>query len=183
MGLDSGPVWLVAGLGNPGERYAKTRHNAGARAVRRLAANLELNLRPAKSKALVAKSVVDGVQLVLSCPLSFMNESGRPVAALLKYFEVDSENLIVVHDDIDLITADLRVKFGGGSAGNHGVDSIVEVLGTKDFHRVRIGVGRPSSPRVDPADYVLEPMSKKSLEELADVEERAAEAVLSIVLQ
>lgn len=183
MGLDSGPVWLVAGLGNPGERYAKTRHNAGARAVRRLAANLELNLRPAKSKALVAKSVVDGVQLVVACPLSFMNESGRPVAALLKYFKVDSGNLIVVHDDIDLVTADLRVKFGGGSAGNHGVDSIVEMLGTKDFHRVRIGVGRPSSPRVDPADYVLEPMSKKSLEELADVEERAAEAVLEIVQQ
>lgn len=181
MGLASGPVWLVAGLGNPGDRYANTRHNAGARAVGLLAADLGLKLRPAKTKALVAKSVVGGVQLVLSCPLSFMNESGRPVAALLKYFKVDPENLIIVHDDIDLLTADIRVKFGGGSAGNHGVDSVVDVVGTKDFHRVRIGVGRPSSPRVDPADYVLEPLSKKSLEELADAEARAAHAVLSII--
>ena len=181
MGLGSGPIWMAAGLGNPGDRYSKTRHNAGARAVGRLAGDLGVKLRPARSKALVADTVTDGVRLVLACPQSFMNESGRPIAALLRFFKVEPENLIIVHDEIDLVTAKLKVKFGGGSAGHHGVESVVKALGTKDFHRVRIGVGRPLNPRVDPADYVLEAMSKKSLEELAEAEERAAQAVLSII--
>lgn len=181
MGLPAAPTWIAAGLGNPGERYSKTRHNAGARAIEHLAADLGVKLRPAKPQALVADAIVDAARLVLCFPQSFMNESGRPVAALLRFFKVDPERLIVVHDDIDLVTADLRTKFGGSSAGHHGVESIVETLGTKDFHRVRIGVGRPSSPEADPADYVLAPMSKKSSEELAGAEARAAQAVLSII--
>ncbi|MGH2689878.1 MAG: aminoacyl-tRNA hydrolase [Actinomycetota bacterium] len=174
-------LWVVVGLGNPGERYARTRHNAGARALARLAGELGVRLRAWKGQALVGEGRHDGKRLVLAVPATYMNESGRAVGALKRWYKVPPERIVVVHDEIDLPAGTLRLKIGGGSAGNRGVESVVENLGTKDFHRVRIGVGRPASSHQDAADWVLEPMSSKAAEELEAVEARAAEAVLELV--
>jgi PTH1 family peptidyl-tRNA hydrolase len=110
-----------------------------------------------------------------------MNESGRAVAALKRWFKVPPERIVVLHDEIDIPAGTLRLKLGGGSAGNHGIDSVVEHLGTKDFYRVRIGVGRPPSSRQEPADWVLEVMPSRVAEEQAEAEARAAESVLELV--
>jgi PTH1 family peptidyl-tRNA hydrolase len=178
---DVDDVWLAVGLGNPGERYARTRHNAGARAARLLSDLLGVRLRAWKGPALVGEGRHGDTRLVVAVPTTYMNESGRAVAALKRWYKVPPERIIALHDEIDLPAGALRLKLGGGSAGNHGIDSIVEHLGTKDFHRVRIGVGRPASPRQEPADWVLEVMSARAAEEQAEVEARAADAVLELV--
>lgn len=177
--MDDG--WLVVGLGNPGERYARTRHNAGARAVALLARDLGVRMRAWKGPALVGEGRHGDQRLVVAAPTTYMNDSGRAVAALKRWFKVPPERIVVLHDEIDLPAGSLRLKLGGGTAGNHGVDSVVEHLGTKDFYRVRIGVGRPASSRQEPADWVLETMSSKAAEELADMEARAAESVLELI--
>lgn len=179
FGVDD--VWLVVGLGNPGERYARTRHNAGARAVGRLAEELGVRMRAWKGPALVGEGRHGDKRVVLAAPTTYMNESGRAVAALKRWFKVPPERIVVLHDEIDIPAGTLRLKLGGGSAGNHGIDSVVEHLGTKDFYRVRIGVGRPPSSRQEPADWVLEVMPSKVAEELAEAEARAAESVLELV--
>lgn len=182
-------VWLAAGLGNPGEKFENTRHNAGARAVARLADELGVRLsapksrlRPGKPAASVAQAMTDGGRLILARPGTFMNESGRAVASLLRWYKVASENLIVVHDEIDLPQGALRIQFRRGSGGHRGVNSIIRTAGTQDFYRIRIGVGRPPpGSHEEPADYVLEPMSKAAAGQLAETEARAARAVLSLV--
>jgi PTH1 family peptidyl-tRNA hydrolase len=174
-------VWLAVGLGNPGTRYGGTRHNAGSRAVERLAKKLGVRLKSNRAPALAGDAHIDGVRLVLACPSTYMNESGRAVAALVRQKGIDPEHLIVVHDEIDLPAGSLRIKFGGGSAGHHGVDSVVNALGTRDFYRVRIGVGRSAHPSQEPSDFVLEPISRNDAPVLVDVEARAAEAVLSLI--
>lgn len=173
--------WLAVGLGNPGTRYGGTRHNAGSRAVERLAAKLGVKLKSNRALARAGDAHTDGVRLILACPSTYMNESGKAVAALVRQKGIDPEHLIVVHDEIDLPAGSLRIKFGGGSAGHHGVDSVVDVLGTKDFYRVRIGVGRPPNPQQEPSKFVLEPISRNDAPVLVDVESRAAEAVLSLI--
>lgn len=112
-----------------------------------------------------------------------MNDSGLAVSPLCRWFKIEPQSLIVIHDEIDLATGALRLKFGGSTAGNHGLDSIVENLGTRDFFRVRIGVGRPARPGDEPAKHVLQKMSRKAAEELAEMEEVAAEAALAIIDQ
>lgn len=118
---------------------------------------------------------------MLARPSTYMNESGRALAALLRYYRIDPDHLIVVHDDVDLPSGVLRVKKGGGSAGHHGVDSITGALGTKDFFRIRIGVGRPVSDELVPPDFLLRPMSRKEVGVLGEAESRAADAVLALV--
>jgi len=180
--------WLVVGLGNPGDKYQRTRHNAGARALDCFAGEFLVKLRapaaklrPGKPPAHVGESSVDGDRLVMARPSTFMNDSGRAVAALLRWYKVHPENLIVVHDDIDLADGAIKVKRAGGSGGHHGIESIVEYLGTRDFYRVRIGVGRPESPGQDPADYVLDQMSPTAVAQLALAETEAARAALAVI--
>ena len=175
------PAWLVVGLGNPGARYELTRHNAGARAVERLAKRFDVKLRSTRSVAYLGEARSGGTRLYLARPKTFMNESGRAVGALVHLKGLGPENVIVLHDEIDLPAGSIKVKIGGGSAGNRGIESVVRSLGSKDFYRVRIGVGRPPHPMQDPADFVLEPMSKKHALELSGLEERAGDAVLSLV--
>jgi PTH1 family peptidyl-tRNA hydrolase len=174
-------AWLVVGLGNPGTRYAGTRHNAGSRALERLASRIGVKLRSSRALARTGDVHLEGQRLVLACPTTYMNESGRAVAALVRQKGIEPGRLIVVHDEIDLPAGALRVKFGGGTAGHHGVDSVVAALGTKDFYRIRIGVGRPMNPLHDPSKFVLEPISKVDAPVLVDVEARAADAVLSLI--
>lgn len=174
-------LWLAVGLGNPGREYETTRHNAGARAVERLARRLGAPLRPSRDLALRGDAVVEGVRLLLARPTTYMNESGRAVARMARRSGIDPEHLVVLHDDIDLRAGALRLKKGGGTAGHHGLDSIAGAIGSKDFYRVRIGVGR--SPRKDPVDWVLERMGKREAEEAAVTEEEAGDAVLAIVVE
>lgn len=171
---------LVVGLGNPGPEYESTRHNAGARAVEILAARLGARLKRSRLPALVV-DVRDGdARMVLARPTTYMNESGRAVARLCSYFKIPLDRLVVVYDEIDLEFGRLRVREGGGTAGHQGLNSIVSALGSPDFARVRIGVGRPPG-RKDPAAYVLEPFSSRERETVEVLLEEAADAVLAIV--
>lgn len=171
----------MAGLGNPGQRYADTRHNLGARVVQRLAERLGTRLRKVRFVPIeAAEATVDGERLWLARPLTFMNVSGPPIASLARKRGVEADRVVAVHDEIDLAFGSLKVKRGGSTAGHRGLDSLAQALRTKDFHRVRIGVGRPSG-RKDPADHVLEPFSKAEREEVDFLVEEAADAVLTLV--
>lgn len=174
-------AWLLVGLGNPGTKYEYTRHNAGARAVEKLAKKLGVRMRSTRSVAWMGETTHDGVRLYLARPSTYMNESGRAVVVLANLKKVAPDNIVVLHDEIDLPAGALKVKIGGGSAGNKGIESVARSLGTKDFYRVRIGVGRPPNPFQEAAGFVLEQMPKPAALELFELEKRAGEAALSLV--
>jgi len=174
------PAWLVVGLGNPGRTYEHTRHNAGARAAESLARRLDTTMGRSKFRALLAEGRVDGVALKIARPTTFMNESGQAVAPLARWFKIEPDHMVVIHDEIDLPLGQLRLKMGGGTAGHHGLDSIVGSLGTKDFYRVRIGVGRPGHAG-ETVNWVLDRLPKDAAESLAIAETEAGDAALSII--
>jgi peptidyl-tRNA hydrolase, PTH1 family len=171
----------VAGRGNPGSRYADTRHNVGARTVQRLAERLGTRLRKVRFVPIEAgEGVVDGERVWLARPQTFMNESGPSIASLARKRGVEADRVIVVHDEIDLPFGSLKVKRGGSTAGHRGLDSVARSLRTKDFLRIRIGVGRPPGRR-EAADHVLGSFSKAEREEAEVVIEDAADAVASLI--
>ena len=173
--------WLVLGLGNPGRRYEHTRHNVGEDAVRLLAERLEANLRTGRNDAAVAETRIGDTRVVLAVPLTFMNESGRAAASLVKRFKfTNPERIIVVHDELDLEPGVVRVKAGGGLAGHNGLKSITSALSTQDYLRIRIGVGKPPSAARG-ADHVLSRIPAREREVLDVSVEIAADAVSSIV--
>ncbi len=169
---------LVVGLGNPGDRYAGTRHNAGAMVLAELAHRAGAKLSAHKSRAAVAETRMSpgSPRLVLAQPLSYMNTSGGPVSSLLKYYDLDVDNLVVIHDEIDLPLGAVKLKRGGGEGGHNGLRDITKALGTKDYVRVRVGVGRPPG-RMDTADYVLKRFSGSESKELPLLISEAADAV------
>jgi PTH1 family peptidyl-tRNA hydrolase len=175
----SGP-WLVLGLGNPDPEYANTRHNAGAMVVKLLAERFGVRLKRSRQRAEVAEVLDGDVRIVLARPTSYVNESGGPASLLMRYYKVPLERLIVVHDEIDLAWGKLQVRRGGGTAGHNGLKDIVKALGSPDFLRVRLGVGRPPG-RQDPADYVLEPLPKRLAEDFGVLVERGADAAIDLV--
>ena len=170
---------LVVGLGNPGDEYARTRHNVGAEVVELLAKRHGGRLRKSKERKLVDEVRVDGRRLALAIPLTYMNDSGQAVAPLVRRFGVDPEHLVVVHDELDLPVAALRVKVGGGLAGHNGLRSIKAHLHTDAFARVRIGVDKPLSKERG-ADHVLNKFSKRERAEVDVTIEQAAAAVETI---
>ena len=173
-------TWLVAGLGNPGERYAGTRHNVGAMVVDELANRAGESFRKARFvPADVAEITADGERMLLVKSRTFMNESGPLYASVARKHDIQPDHVIAAHDDLDLAFGALRVKFGGSTAGHHGLDSLVAGLRTPDFHRLRLGIGRPTG-RQDPLDFVLRPFSKKEQEEVVVLVDQAAEATLSL---
>jgi len=175
------PAWLVVGLGNPGDRYAETRHNIGAWVVDRLADHLDARLRKVRFHAVdSAEARVDGDTVYLVRPQSFMNESGPPTAGFARKRGIEVEHVIACHDEIDLPFGALKVKQGGSTAGHHGLDSLTQAFRSPGFHRVRLGVGRPSG-RKDPAAFVLEPFAKAEREEAAFLADDGADAVLTLV--
>ncbi|MPZ88079.1 MAG: aminoacyl-tRNA hydrolase [Nitriliruptorales bacterium] len=180
-GVETGR-WLVAGLGNPEREYGGTRHNVGADTVRLLAGRLGASLRTHKVGGEVADAFdrPGGTPLSLVVPSGYMNNSGGPVQRASAFYRVPSGRLVVVHDDIDLSPARLRLKRGGGTAGHNGLKDIQRRLGTTDFLRVRIGVGRPPG-RQDPAAYVLRRFSPKEREEIDVTIQEAADAILLLV--
>ena len=167
------PLRLFIGLGNPGRRYAATRHNAGAWFVDRLATALALDLRSeARFHSMVGRrGAPDGADFRLALPQSYMNESGHPVAALARYYRVSPPEILVAHDELDLRPGSVKLKLGGGSAGHNGLKDIVAQLGTGDFWRLRIGIGHPRDAELEEAevvDYVLHPPraeEKKQIDE------------------
>jgi PTH1 family peptidyl-tRNA hydrolase len=171
---------LVVGLGNPGDEYRGSRHNLGAEVVELLAKRHGGRLRKRKERALVDEVTIDGRRVALAIPLTYVNDSGHAVGALVRRFGVDPEQLVVVHDELDLPVAELKVKSGGGLAGHNGLRSIVAHLQTQDFQRVRIGVGKPVSKERG-ADHVLNRFSKRERAEVDVTVEQAADAVETIV--
>lgn len=182
--MSSAP-WLIAGLGNPGPEYAATRHNIGFMVADELAARAGAKLaRHKRAHALAAEAKVGmpGAmsRIVLVEPLSFMNESGGPVKALMEFYGVEPDQLIAVHDELDLPFDTLRVKCGGGDNGHNGLKSIRRSIGTGDFLRVRAGIGRPPG-RQDPAAFVLKPFSASERSDVPTFVARCADAVESLI--
>jgi peptidyl-tRNA hydrolase, PTH1 family len=171
------PRWAIVGLGNPGDRYAGNRHNLGAMVLSCLSG---ARFKSHKSGCLVAETSVAGHRVVLARPMTYMNESGQAVRKLLSWYKIPTEQLIVIHDELDIKFGEVRIKRGGGTAGHNGLKSVVGHLGSQDFLRVRVGVSRPSG-RQDPADYVLSDFSASQRKDLDDVIARAATAVESIL--
>lgn len=173
--------WIVVGLGNPGDRYAGTRHNVGAEAVALLGERRGETLNPNKRTGCAVAEARDGdVRLVLARPMSYMNASGGPVQQLLAWYKVPPERLIVAHDDLDLDVGQLRLKRGGGHGGHNGLRDIDQRLGTRDYLRVRIGIGRPTG-RKDPRDHVLERFGRDERQEIDVSLEEAADAALALI--
>ncbi len=171
---------LVVGLGNPGPEYENTRHNAGFLVVDLLGDNLRASYWKDEAGSLAARVKVGDVDVVLAKPLAFMNLSGRGVSKLVDAYEVAIEDVIVVHDDIDLAPGTVRVKRGGGHGGHNGLRSISEMLGSDSYPRVRVGVGRPPG-RMDAADYVLQPLRGAALEEFEAQIPVAAQCVMHVL--
>lgn len=168
---------LVVGLGNPGPAYARTRHNVGFFVADLLAARMGGQFSGHKrSNADVVEGRLENRRTVLAKPRSFMNEAGGPVSAAAKFFSVDARDLLVVHDDLDLELGVVKLKRGGGEGGHNGLRSISKAMGTKDYLRVRVGIGRPPG-RMDPADYVLKPFSGSERTAVELAVEDAADAV------
>jgi PTH1 family peptidyl-tRNA hydrolase len=170
--------WLVVGLGNPGPGYAGNRHNVGQMALAQLADRASATFRNHKANASVAegRSYPAGPKLVLAKPNSFMNLSGGPVAALLRFFKVEPDHLIVLHDELDIPFDTVRLKRGGGHGGHNGIRDIAAAIGTTDFTRVRLGIGRPPG-RQPAADFVLKDFTGQEREALPNMLVDAADAV------
>jgi PTH1 family peptidyl-tRNA hydrolase len=176
---DGGP-WIVVGLGNPGPHYVGNRHNAGYLVAELLAERVGGKFKAHKARADVVETRFGEDRVVLAKPRSYMNESGGPVAALRDFFKAPVERLIVVHDELDLPYGAIRLKLGGGDNGHNGLKSLRKSLGSGEFHRVRLGIGRPPG-RQDPADWVLRDFSAAEQKDIDLHLERAADAVETLI--
>jgi PTH1 family peptidyl-tRNA hydrolase len=174
----TGP-WLVVGLGNPGPEYAGNRHNVGAMTADLLASRVGAKFKVHKSRNQVVEGRLSGQRVVLAKPSSYMNLSGGPVTALRDFYKTPVDRIVVVHDELDLDYAALRLKLGGGDNGHNGLKSLTKSLGP-DYYRVRVGVGRPPG-RMEVADFVLKDFSSTERKELAWLVDRAADAVESLI--
>jgi PTH1 family peptidyl-tRNA hydrolase len=174
-------TWLIVGLGNPGPTYASTRHNVGYLVADVLANRAGGSLKKHPSgRADVVEGRLAGERAIVGRARSYMNDSGGPVSTLAKYYDVEPENVVVVHDELDIDFGQLRIKLGGGDNGHNGLRSIRQSLGTGDFHRVRVGIGRPPG-RQSVHDFVLKPYTAEERKELPVLVEEAADAVESLI--
>lgn len=163
FGRGGRPRYVIVGLGNPGPAYSRTRHNVGAELVERLAAETGSDLKRQRGQSRVAEADIDGVPVVLAIPTSYMNESGRPVARLVRKQGIRPQQLVVVQDELDFPPGRVRLTAGGGTAGHNGLESIAAALRSRDFLRLRIGVGKPPS-KEEGADHVLSKMRPEDRE-------------------
>ncbi len=173
-------TYLLIGLGNPGREYKDNRHNVGFMLIDTLAVRLNARGMKLQSKAIVTSALYEERKLILAKPQTYMNLSGQSVQGLLHFYKIPVENLIVAHDDLDIPFGAIRIRPGGGPGGQRGMASTIELLGTKDFPRLRIGIGRPPG-RMDPKDYVLQNFPKDEQKILSEVLDRAADAALTFV--
>lgn len=174
--------FLIVGLGNPGREYRQNRHNTGFMAIDRLAERLGVSFSRLESRSLVTKGNYQGSRIVLAKPQTYMNLSGQAVGPLLRFYKIPLDNLLVIYDDVDLPLGILRIRPAGGAGGQKGMVSIIERLGTQDFPRMRVGIGRPPG-RMDASAYVLQDFSKSEQDILNNTLDRAAEAALVFVTE
>lgn len=172
---------LIVGLGNPGREYAATRHNVGFMVIDRLAHKIGLAVEKKKFKALVGQGQLSHEKVLLAKPQTFMNLSGEAVSALLHWYKLETADLIVVFDDMDLPPGKLRIRLEGGSGGHKGMESIIRELGSESFTRLRIGVGKPEMPDFDGADYVLSRLAGDDLKTFEEAVNSAVDAICCIV--
>lgn len=174
-------TYLLIGLGNPGREYRDNRHNVGFMLIDRLIVRLNARGMKVQSKAIVTTATYEERKLILAKPQTYMNLSGQSAQGLLHFYKLPMENMLVAHDDLDLPFGTIRIRPGGGPGGQKGMASTIEQLGTKDFPRLRIGIGRPPG-RMDPSDYVLQNFSREEMKMLSEVVDRAADAALTFVV-
>ena len=173
-------TFLIVGLGNPGREYKDNRHNVGFMLIDRLSVRLNARMSRVQAKALVGSVNFEGNKIILGKPQTYMNLSGQSIQGLARFYKLPLENMLVAHDDLDLPFGTIRIRPGGGPGGQKGVASTIERLGTKDFRRLRIGIGRPPG-RMDPAAYVLQDFPKADQIILSEILDRAADAVLTFM--
>jgi len=171
---------LIAGLGNPGEKYERTRHNAGFFVIDRLSEENSIPLSKQKFDLVYGRGKIGGYDVILAKPMSYMNKSGFPLRKLADYIGLTSEDLFVIYDDIDLMFERIRLKDKGGHGGHNGIRSLIDAFGTRDFPRLRIGIGRPDGEK-DVTGHVLGRFSAEETEIMNSVVERAGQAVVSVV--
>jgi peptidyl-tRNA hydrolase, PTH1 family len=168
--------YLIAGFGNPGREYRNTRHNVGFRLIDSVVSEFNTKLTKVQFKAMTGTIELDNARIILAKPQTFMNLSGQAVAALMRFYKIPLDKVLVAHDDIDLPLGTIRIRPGGGSGGQKGLASTIEKLGTQDFPRMRIGIGRPSGSQ-EAAGYVLQEFSNSDEKVLQDVLPQAVEAI------
>ncbi|MEW6404852.1 MAG: aminoacyl-tRNA hydrolase [Chloroflexota bacterium] len=173
-------TYLLIGLGNPGREYKDSRHNFGFMLIDRIAVRLDARGMKLQSRALIMSGIYEDRKIILAKPQTYMNLSGQSVQGLLNFYKIPFDNLLIAHDDLDLPFGTIRVRPGGGPGGQRGMASTIEQLGTKDFPRLRLGIGRPPG-RMDPRNYVLQDFSKEEQKLLSDILDRAADAALTFV--
>jgi PTH1 family peptidyl-tRNA hydrolase len=173
--------FLIVGLGNPGREFNANRHNIGFMLLSTLAQRLGVSFSRLESKALITKGLHQARRLILAKPQTYMNLSGQPVGALARFYKVPLENLLVCYDDVDLPFGSLRLRPGGGSGGHKGVQSIIQHLGTQEFPRLRLGIGRPPG-RMQAADYVLQDFSRQQSALLPEILDLGVDAILTYVV-
>ncbi len=171
---------LIVGLGNPKKQYSGTRHNLGFQVVEKLASRLKSAAPVSKHRSLLAEAEYSGRKLLLAQPLTYMNRSGLAVKEIISGYNLDLDGIMVVYDDLDLPPGMIRLRQKGGGAGHRGVQSIIDALGTEEFPRLRIGIGKPP-PGMEASDYVLQPLEGEDRDLIEPALEKAAEAVLSFV--
>ena len=175
-------TFLIVGLGNPGREYKDNRHNVGFMLIDRLSVRLNARLSRVQARALVGSVNYEGDKLILAKPQTYMNLSGQSIQGLARFYKLPLENMIVAHDDLDLPFGTIRIRPGGGPGGQKGVASTIERLGSKDFRRLRIGIGRPPG-RMAAADYVIQNFAQAELTLLSEILDHAANAVLTFVTE
>jgi PTH1 family peptidyl-tRNA hydrolase len=179
-------TWLVAGLGNPGDQYAATRHNVGQMVIDQLVKRHSIKLASHKSRTHIAAYKlgvgIDAHQIILAKSHSYMNETGGPIKALANFYSIEPENIIALHDELDIGFAAIRTKLGGGDNGHNGLKSMTSAFDTPDYYRVRLGIGRPMGQQ-DPADFVLKQFSKEEKKDLEEFIERGADVVEFLIEQ
>jgi len=173
-------MFLIVGLGNPGPEYEATRHNLGFRVINELASRLRISSLKSKHHSFIGEGKIGDHKVILAEPQTFMNESGPAVKGLLNWYKLDLKNLIVIYDDVDLEVGKIRLREGGSAAGHHGVESVIASLGTSEFARVRIGIGRESLT-ADVTDYVLQKIPPSQSEALDTAILTAADAAEDII--
>jgi peptidyl-tRNA hydrolase, PTH1 family len=172
--------WIIAGLGNPGPEYAGTRHNAGHMVLALLAERMGARFKAHRTRNDTAEGRLAGQAVTLARPRSYMNLSGGPVAALMAFYKLPAQRLVVIHDELDIPFGAVRLKLGGGDSGHNGLRSITSALGTRDYYRVRFGIGRPPG-RMDPAAYVLRDFAVPERKDLPFLIDRAADATETLI--
>ena len=177
-------TWLVVGLGNPGDQYAATRHNIGQMVIDELAKRHSVKLSSHKSRTEIAAYKLgvgaDAHSIILGKSKSYMNETGGPIKALANFYSVEPNNIIALHDELDIPFAAIRTKIAGGDNGHNGLKSMTSAFGTAEYYRIRLGIGRPMGEQ-DPADFVLKAFSKVEQKELGEFISRSADAVESLI--